>query len=123
MKTLLTPESTGSGSCVQHDEETGRLFVQSFDSYGYQRELIMSRVDSGQDAGWQLHAYQHPGRHEIRQMTAKEGGNLIASLLFGFRNYPAMWFNPHTADRGRNAGFVRFQEAIFNGVHNLSDYL
>lgn len=119
MKTILTPESTGSGSCVQYDEESGRLFVQSFDSYSYQRELILSRKGNG----WELHAYQHPGRREIRQMSDKDGGNLVASLLFGFRNYPANYFNPHTAERARNAGFVRFQEAIFLGVENLSDYL
>lgn len=119
MKTICTPESTGSGSCVQVDEGTGRLYVQSFDSYGYQRELILSR----RDEGWELHTYQHPGRRHIRKLTEKAGKELQASLCYGFTHHAALYFNKHDEHRAKNEGFVRLQEAIFIGITNLSPYL
>lgn len=112
MKTLITPESIpGSGSCVQL-RCAGNLFIQSFDAYGYQRELSLTE----KDGGFELHTYQHPGRRNIWQLTRAQGRKLMALLIGRAELHPALLFNARVEDRPKNEGFVRMQEAIFRGI-------
>ncbi len=112
MQTLFSPDTANSGgSCVQ--SETGRLFIQSFDAYGFQREFVMN----ANAEGFECHAYQHPGRREVWQVSAKEGNMLFAALTVRVSGqYASLLFNDDSAaGRPRNEGFVRFQEACFRG--------
>ena len=116
MKTYITPESIpGAGSCVQL-RESGDLFIQSFDAYGFQRELILKCSDSP-TSGYRLHVYQHPGRREERTLTVNAGRKLMAALLACCESATrrTLLFNAGNADAPKNSGFVRFQEACFRG--------
>lgn len=109
MRTLLTPEQSKSGSCVQL-RAPGDLYIQSFDAYGYQRELIL--LESG--LGYKLTVYQHPGRRETRELSRAQGRKLMAALIARAESeqYHVLLFSPIAP---RNAGFVHLQEAIFRG--------
>lgn len=108
MKTLISPESLpGASTCVQL-RSAYDLFVQSFDSYGFQREMIL-RKDAD---GYELHVYQHPGRRVRKHLSKREGVNLLTLFLDRCERNPDLLFNAAGA-RPMNRGFVRFQETAF----------
>lgn len=86
--------------------------TQSFDAYSYQRE--MSLIENL--TGFELQVYQHPGRRNSWQLSRAQGRKLMALLIGRAELHPALLFNATVADRPKNEGFVRMQEAIFRGI-------
>ncbi len=112
VKTLLSPERSGSGTCVQV-RDAGGLYVQSFDAYGFQREMTLKEAASG--TGWVLQVYQHPGRRQEISLTLAQGRKLLAAFVARAESdlyFPLLW-NPEALGNPKNRGFVRFQEAVF----------
>jgi len=127
------------------------LSVQCFDAYGYQRELS---VHLQREAGaplnsrrtWVVHAYRHPGRREITEVSGKVARAFIERFWELTRDYPSLLFNETGEHRrtddllaaidrdatGRelrrltddairgcrpcNEGFVRLHESLLDGA-------
>jgi hypothetical protein len=123
----ITMQFRAAHSCVIFTNDksaaTGRkmpkLYIQSIDEYGYQRELtIQFRYEPG-DSGncyWESHIYMHPGRRAIAKLGKSQAENVILRIISLARDYPDLLFNVTSSNRPRNAGFVRFAEQLHRGA-------
>lgn len=113
-----------------------KLYVQSIDAYGFQRELSVQRTHknvfnstNGQYEViyyWESHVYCHPGRRDAQEVSESQAKHFIAEFLRLARDYPSLLFNAafwrandeQTAANvmPRNAGFVRLCERLHRGA-------
>lgn len=109
-----------------------KLYVQSIDAYGYQRELSVQRthrynVSTGETVYyWESHVYCHPGRRNVQEISESQAKHFIAEFLRLAREYPTLLFNAafwraneeQTAANvmPRNSGFVHLCEMLHRGA-------
>lgn len=101
-----------------------KLYIQAIDQYRYQRELsIEYRHEPGDSSKlfWECHAYRHPGRRHITQLSPAVAKRLIARILHLSAEYPSLLFNAQdnaadVHDRPRSEGFVHFHETLLDGA-------
>lgn len=95
-----------------------KLYVQSIDAYGFQRELSVGKIHRYDPATgktrffWECHAYQHPGRREISEVSEYVATRFIAEFLKFCRSYPSLLF---TETQPINRGFVALSERLLRG--------
>lgn len=94
--------------------EPTRLYVQSFDAYGYQRELIIRWTSTG----WVCHAYMHPGMRDIQNSILEEHvEKFVEAFLKQCDTYPSLLFNPTvpSSNLAMNSGFVHLHTRLLWG--------
>lgn len=105
-----TLQFAGASACLLV-RDSGQVFIQTIDSYGFQRELLISPVEEG----YSIHVYQHPARREIIEVTRKVGGGFISRLLDIAEKYPNLLFNKDDMGTPKSVGFVHLCESLFRG--------
>lgn len=61
-----------------------KLYVQVIDQYRYQREWSLEyrhRSGDSNDMYWESHAYRHPGRRHIEEMSQSAAKRLIERFI------------------------------------------
>lgn len=110
-----------AGSTVMFDiEGAPRMYIQSHDTYGYQRELIMNLTDGL----WLVRAGQHPYWKEQFYLSRRVGWAVINQFIETCNRGGGLLFNADNAApvrRAKNAGFTRLHTSIlFTRQINLS---
>ena len=96
-----------------------KLYIQAIDRYRYQREWSIAFRHTPGDSSklfWESHAYRHPGRRNIVELTDGVAKRLIARILHLCENYPTLLFNGDNGDRARHESFVHLSEALLDGA-------
>jgi hypothetical protein len=93
-----------------------KLEVQVIDQYGFQRELsvqLRHRAGSSHSFCWEMHAYRHPGRRNIKEVPRHVAERFIARFLEICEKHPILLFND---EMPRSMGFVRLSECLLDGA-------
>jgi hypothetical protein len=96
-----------------------KLYIQAMDAYRYQRELsiqLRHRPGDSNDLYWEVHTYQHPGQHEVREVSKDVATRLINRIIELGETYPALLFNEANERQPRSEGFVHFHNALLWGA-------
>jgi hypothetical protein len=109
---------------AEHAPATGmvmpKLEVQVIDQYGYQRELSVGfhhRAGNSKAHYWEMHAYRHPGRRNIQELSKAVAERFINRFLEVSEKYPIFLFNNADNAKGepRSRGFVQLSEQLLDG--------
>lgn len=105
---------------AEHSAATGmvmpRLCVQAIDAYSYQRELYVQfrhRAGDSKDMYWEVHAYRHPGRRHIQEVSQAVAERFITRFLEICETHARLLFN---SELPRSTGFVRLSECLLDGA-------
>jgi hypothetical protein len=96
-----------------------RLEVMAIDAYFYQREFILKRciVGDAKTTIWEAHAYHHPDRRDVQNISWHAAEHFIYQFLELCEKYPSLLFNATDNVKGtpRSVGFVRLSERLLRG--------
>jgi hypothetical protein len=97
-----------------------KLEVQVIDQYAYQRELSVQfkhRAGDSKDLYWEVHAYRHPGRRNIQEVSKVVAERFIERFLEICDKYSIFLFNNADLFEGkpRSKGFVQLTERLLDG--------
>lgn len=100
------------------DKAHPRLYVQAFDAYAFQRELILQlrhRPGYSSKTFYELHVYQHPDRRLLVEVSRQRFEGFVQKFLKQVQESPDLLFNTGTLSRPLNCGFVMLCERLHRG--------
>lgn len=90
------------------------LYVQTFDAYGHQRELEISRDRNGV---YHVAAYRHPFRPGVETVVSTDVARRLLERIWSLsQEYPLLLWNDTNDRFAQHSGFVRFHDLLLYGA-------